>query len=176
MITLISGPEGGTSEPTPSSAYYSNIEDALYAGDIKRAKALVLEMAKNPLTQHDHLLAALQQSMTAKQPIPGGTAGSAFYKWAQAVLPPQELARIEDAQNEFVKSAIAAGIFKPGAIKTHMVGAPKKGAPSRKLLMFNPEVIATPAQADKFAIVRSGAPNLADQIQREKVAAQLMLT
>ena len=131
-------PPLGSSPPTPSSAYYSNIEDALYAGDVKRAKALVVEMAKNPATHHDNLLQALRASMQTKQPIPGGNTGAAFFKWAQYALPEDDLGRIQDAQNAFVKAAIDAGIFKANAVKTHMVGAtPKK--PSSKLLQFNPE-------------------------------------
>jgi hypothetical protein len=41
--------------------------------------------------------------MTARQPVPGGNVGAAFYKWAQATLPDEDLQRIEDAQNNFVK-------------------------------------------------------------------------
>jgi hypothetical protein len=127
----------GHGEPSPSSAYYSNIEDAIYAGDTKRAKALIGQMSKDPLTQKANLIRALQQSMNFKQPIPGGPAGQAFYKWAQAVLPASDLGRIEDAQNSFVKNAIAAGIFKSDAVSTHKVGA-IRGKPSKKVLLFTP--------------------------------------
>jgi hypothetical protein len=73
--------------------------------------------------------------MTMKQPIPSGNAGAAFLRWAQSVLPPEDLERIQNAQNAFVKNAIAAGIFKPDATRTHQVGA-TRGRPSRKVMQL----------------------------------------
>jgi hypothetical protein len=128
-------PHHGTSEPTPSTYYYNNIEDALYAGDIKRAKVLVGLMSKDPQAQHKNLRQALQESMTGKQPIPSGNASAAFLRWAQTTLPPEDLERIENAQNAFVKNAVEAGIFKPNAVRTHQVGA-VKGRPSKRVLQL----------------------------------------
>lgn len=149
----------GAPSSTPSSAYYQNIEDALYAGDVKRAQALVTEMVKNPKTQHENLGRALKTSMSARQPVPGGNAGAAFYIWAKKNLGEDDLIRIEDAQNNFVKTAIAAGIFKPSDIKSRAVGATPKHL-SRNLL--------------QFASSEAGEADLPGAFQRHQIARQLL--
>ena len=113
-------------EPTHQTPYYSNIEDALYAGNVKRARDLVAQMRKDPGIKTEYLDRSLISSMSHRQPIPGGQAGAAFLKWAKDVLSPEDLQRIEVAQNNFLKNAVAAGIFRPGAIQTHQVGQVKK--------------------------------------------------
>jgi len=61
--------------------------------------------------------------------------GRGFFKQAQGVLPPEDLQRIENARNNFVRNAAAARIFKPEATRSHIVGA-IKGKPSRKLMQL----------------------------------------
>ena len=128
---------GGNYPPTPSGYYYSQLQDALYAGDVQRAKGLVAQMSKDPKIHSEHLGRGLISSMSHHQPIPGGIDGEAFLHWAQQVLPPAELQRIQDVQNAFVKNAMEAGIFKANAVKTHQVGYAKKGVPAR-VLLINP--------------------------------------
>jgi hypothetical protein len=125
-----------TATPSPASVYYSNLEDALYAGDIARARAIKREMQHDPTLKSEHLDAALISSMSHRQPIPGGNAGAAFLRWSRDVLPPEDLDRIRTIQEAFIKNAIRAGIFKDDATTTHALGYARK--PSAKVRLVNP--------------------------------------
>jgi hypothetical protein len=129
-------PSGTKGEATPRSPYYDNIEDALYAGNVAKAKALVAEMKKDPSFKDSNVQRALISSMSHRQPIPGGQDGAAFLKWAKEVLPPEDLARIINAQEAYVKAAIQAGVLKSDALRTHAVGFVKK--PNAQVRVFNP--------------------------------------
>jgi hypothetical protein len=48
----------------------------------------------------------------------------------------EDLARIINAQQAYVKNAIAAGVLKADALKTHAVGFAKK--PSAAVKVFSP--------------------------------------
>jgi hypothetical protein len=107
----------------PKTPYYANIEDALYAGNVTKAKQIIMEMKLNKLYDANGLKAA----MTLRQPLPSGSKGYVFSKWASRNLTDDEWARIASAQNGYARNAYLAGIFTEKDLHAHAPGAAPKG-------------------------------------------------
>ena len=107
----------------PKTPYYANVEDALYAGNVDKAKQIIAEMKLRKLYDQN----GLKSSITLRQPIPSGVMGFVFSKWADKNLTEAEWNRIVDSQNAYVQNAYKAGIFGPKDIRTHAPGAAPKG-------------------------------------------------
>lgn len=102
--------ELGKGTTSPHTVYLQNINEALLAGNTKRAIEVKNKYKQEQKLDDETLKSSLRSSVNTHRPIPGGAAGKAFMKWALRDLPPNEIERMRHIDRVFRSTAQKAGI------------------------------------------------------------------
>jgi hypothetical protein len=90
--------------------YLQDINEALVSGNTAEARRIAQALRRDQNLTPKQLETTLRESIDAHCPIPIGTGGNAFIRWARRSLTPDELARMHHIERVYERTAERPGL------------------------------------------------------------------
>jgi hypothetical protein len=102
--------KGGSYAGNAHTPYLQDLNEALLAGNAADARSIIRDYRMEQHMDPKTLATSLRESVNAHRPVPGGTAGQAFTRWATRNLTPEELQRMRAIERTYEGTAQRAGV------------------------------------------------------------------
>jgi hypothetical protein len=104
--------KGGNYAGNAHTPYLQNLNEALLSGNVRDARRIINQLRVEQKLTPQQLTTTLRESVNAHRPVPTGTAGTAFTRWASRSLTPDELARMRHIESVYERTAARSGALQ----------------------------------------------------------------
>jgi hypothetical protein len=104
--------KGGNYAGNAHTPYLQDLNEALLSANVQDARRIINQLRVEQKLTPQQLTTTLRESVNAHRPVPTGTVGTAFTRWAARSLTPDELARMRHIESVYERTATQSGALQ----------------------------------------------------------------